>query len=254
MRNIKLLMAFEGTNYHGWQRQFNNPTVQEELERAIRRITCEESAVTGCSRTDAGVHAENYICNFMTHSMIDCYRLPLALNAVMPRDIRVYHAQDVPEAFHATLDAKEKTYRYLVKNSAHQDPFLRNFAWHYPHAIDVSKMKSVLSCFIGTHDFTSFMCTESEAKTAVRTVKNLDFSYHKERDIFEFEITADGFLYNMVRIIVGTLIYVGNGKIAANAVPSIIEAKDRRVAGVTAPAHGLRLYRIVYEGGEESAE
>ena len=252
MRNIKLEMAFEGTNYHGWQRQFNNPTVQEELEQAIRRITCENSSVLGCSRTDAGVHAENYVSNFTTESSIDCYRLPLALNAVMPRDIRVYRAEDVPLSFHATLDAKEKTYRYLVKNAAHQNPFLRNFAWHYPHEIDIPRMKSVMPHFCGTHDFTSFMCTDSEAKTAVRTVKNLSVSPVDENGLLEFEITANGFLYNMVRIIVGTLVYVGNGKISAADIPSIIEAKDRRLAGITAPAHGLRLYRIVYEGGEQS--
>ena len=250
MRNIRLNLAFDGTNYHGWQRQTNNPTVQEELERAIQRITCEESSVLGCSRTDAGVHAENYVCNFQTHSMIDCFRLPLALNAVMPRDIRVYSATEVPLDFHATLDATEKAYRYLVKNSAHQNPFLRNFAWHYPHAIDLDKIESVLRHFIGTHDFTSFMCTDSEAKTAVRTVKSLSLRV-KDDGLLEFEISADGFLYNMVRIIVGTLIYVGNEKIPAEDIPSIILAKDRRIAGITAPAHGLRLYRITYEGGKE---
>lgn len=249
MRNIKLELAFDGTNYHGWQRQNNNPTVQEEIEKAIERITCEFSSVLGCSRTDAGVHAENYVCNFTSNTSIDCFRLPLALNAVMPKDIRIYRAEDVPMEFHATLDATEKTYKYLVKNAAHQNPFLRNYAWHYPHTVDVDLMKSVIPHFCGTHDFTSFMCTDSDAKSPVRTVKSL--SVEQKDDLLEFSITADGFLYNMVRIIVGTLIYVGNQKIPAEDIPMIMDAKDRRLAGVTAPAHGLRLYRIVYKGGEE---
>ena len=249
MRNIKLELAFDGTNYHGWQRQNNNPTVQEEIEKAIERITCEFSSVLGCSRTDAGVHAENYVCNFTSNTSIDCFRLPLALNAVMPKDIRIYRAEDVPPEFHATLDATEKTYKYLVKNAAHQNPFLRNYSWHYPHDVDVDLMQRVIPHFCGTHDFTSFMCTDSDAKSPVRTVKHL--SVEKKDDLLEFSVTADGFLYNMVRIIVGTLIYVGNQKIPASDIPHILEAKDRRLAGVTAPAHGLRLYRIVYKGGEE---
>ncbi len=244
MRNIKLHIAFEGTNYHGWQRQHDSITVQECLEKAIERITCEFSSVLGCSRTDAGVHAEHYCCNFTTESTIPCYRLPLALNAVLPKDIRVYEAEDVPLEFHATLDAKRKTYRYIVKNAAHQNPFLRNFSWHYPHDVDFELMKSVTHHFCGTHDFTSFMCTDSEAKSAVRTVHHL--SVEQKDDLFIFEISADGFLYNMVRIIVGTLIYVGNKKIPAEDIPRIIEAKDRRLAGVTAPAQGLRLFKIEY--------
>lgn len=244
MRNLKLTIAFDGTDYFGWQRQNDRLTVQETIERAVSRITNAKTSVLGCSRTDAKVHAEEYVCNFMTESDISTYKLPLALNAVMPKDVRVFRCEEVPLSFHATLDATKKTYRYQVVNAPHQNPFLRNYAWHFPLPLDLEKMEGVTHHFLGEHDFTSFMCTDAEVKTAVRTIYDLNVT--RNENCFSITVSANGFLYNMVRIIAGTLVYVGCGKIAPEEIPHIIEAKDRRLAGMTAPPHGLRLIKVDY--------
>lgn len=243
-RNIKLSLMYDGTDYHGFQRQKNGITIQQCLEEAIEKITGEKTTVTGCGRTDAGVHAKNYTANFLTSSKIPCEKLSLALNANLNKDIRVFYAEDVSPEFHARYSAKNKTYTYKIVNKPFMDVFLSKYSWFYPVKLDVGKMKEAAKHIVGKHDFASFMAAGSPVKSTVRTVLNLEIC---ENDgVIDIDVTADGFLYNMVRIIVGTLVCVGNGKLCAEDIPAIIKSGIRENAGVTAPAEGLSLKKTVY--------
>ncbi|MDP4132409.1 MAG: tRNA pseudouridine(38-40) synthase TruA [Bacillota bacterium] len=244
MNNVKLWLSFDGTDFHGFQRQDNGYTVQQALEEAICKITEEKSCIFGCSRTDAGVHARTYCANFKTNSSIPIEKLPLALNTKLPESIRINKAELDFDDFHASFSAIGKTYEYIICNRSILDPFISRYSWHYPKQLDYLKMNKASEYFIGEKDFSAFMATGGQAKTTVRNVYELILT---ENDgILNIKISANGFLYNMVRIIVGTLIYCGNGKIDPLDIPEIILSKDRKRAGITAPAKGLSLVNVYY--------
>lgn len=243
-QKFKLILAYDGTNYHGWQRQQNGVTVQEIVEDAVSRIMGENTAVTGCSRTDAGVHAQKFVCSFFADTTIPAEKLPFVLNTVLPPDIRARGCETAPEDFNARFDAVRKTYKYRILNAPFADPFLRNYAWHYPAGLDFGKMRAACDIIRGEKDFRCFMAAGSRVKN---TVRNLDvLGAEKEDSLITVTASANGFLYNMVRIITGTLVYVGNGKLALDELADLVERGDRRLLGITAPPQGLRLYDVEY--------
>lgn len=244
MKNIKLTIEYDGTNYHGWQSQANSISVQEELEKALKRLIGKECTVTGASRTDAGVHAYGQTANFYTDSSIPPEKYFLALNSILPGDIAIVKSEEVSLDFHSRYWAKGKTYKYLIYNSRHPSALLRNRAFYVPVPLNAEKMKQASSFILGTHDFAAFQAAGSSAKTSVRTVTGI--SVKKSDDIIEMCISGNGFLYNMVRIIAGTLVEVGIGKIPADDIKTIIENRDRRRAGRTAPPQGLYLVEVFY--------
>lgn len=244
MKNIRILLKYDGTDFHGYQIQKNGYTVQEALSSAIYSVTGEKSDVIGCSRTDAGVHAKMYCANFFSKTKIPMGKLPLALNTKLPPSVRVNFAEIVEDGFHSTFSAKEKTYQYIIDTNMIADPFLSRYSWHYPYKIDFSKMKKASKYIVGKHDFSAFASAGRQTKTTVRTVKKIKL--YRKKGIIKIEITADGFLYNMVRIIVGTLVYTGIGKIKTKNIPDIILSHDRSKAGITAPPEGLTLISVVY--------
>jgi len=242
--NYKLHLMYEGTHYAGWQRQQNAVTVQGELERVLAVLTRENLAVTGISRTDAGVHAADFKANFHTEAELDTRRLCRSLNALLPRDIRVTSVELCPDTFNARFDPITKTYLYRLDISEYGNVFYKNFSWHVPRLPYPDRMEQAASYFIGTHDFSAFMAQGSSAKTFTRTISE---SYIESHDEFlDYYITGNGFLYNMVRIITGTLVAVGKGKILPEEIPAIILSKDRTRAGMTAPPQGLTLFKAHY--------
>lgn len=249
MRNIKLELRFDGRNYHGWQIQPNAVTVQEKVSSAVSEITKEAIKVFGCSRTDSGVHANHFVSSFKTNSKIPTDRIPFALNSLLPADIVCTGAYEMEESFHAIASAKRKTYLYKIENSHIGNPFLAGLVWHYPAKLDIEKMRLAARYFLGTHDFLGFAAAGFSAKTTERTIYELEVT--KDEDIINIKVTGDGFLYNMVRIITGTLVWVGIGKIAPSDIPKIIKSKRRENAGITAPPDGLYLWRVYYEEKEE---
>ncbi len=247
MRNVLMSLRYDGTNYHGWQVQKNAVTVQEVFQGALARLLGEDVDIKGCSRTDAGVHANMYCVSAKIDSKIPCDRLKMALTRFLPRDIAVTGAVEVPLDFHARYSCSGKEYVYKIWNEPVRNPFWHGRAFHYWYHLDVEKLDSAAKNFIGTHDFTSF-CTldKRNPENMVRTVKA--FSVERNGGLVEMRVTADGFLYNMVRIMVGTLLRVAMGRIEPQEIPDIISAKDRAKAGPTAVAHGLYLNRVFYDG------
>lgn len=247
MRNVLMSLCYDGTNYHGWQVQKNAVTVQEVFQGALARLLGEDVDIKGCSRTDAGVHANMYCVSAKIDSKVPCDRLKMALNRFLPRDIAVTGAVEVPLDFHARYSCSGKEYVYKIWNEPVRNPFWHGRAFHYWYHLDVEKLDSAAKNFIGTHDFTSF-CTldKGNPDNMVRTVKA--FSVERNDGLVEMRVTADGFLYNMVRIMVGTLLRVAMGRIEPQEIPDIILAKDRAKAGPTAVAHGLYLNRVFYDG------
>ncbi len=243
-QKFRLVIAYDGTAYHGWQRQLNGITVQEIMEDTISRIVGEDTAVTGCSRTDAGVHARKFVCSFFADTTVPAEKLPFVLNTMLPPDIRAQGCETAPEDFNARFDAVRKTYKYQIFNAPFADPFLRNYAWHYPVRLDFGKMEAACDIIRGEKDFRCFMAAGSKVKNTVRNLSELRI----ERDGSLITVTAssNGFLYNMVRIIVGTLVYVGNGKLGLDGLADLVERGDRRLLGITAPPQGLRLYDVFY--------
>lgn len=244
MRNVKLTIQYDGTHYHGWQTQKNAETVQETVENAVMRITGAKSAVVGCGRTDAGVHAVHFAANFKTETKIPCEKLPLALNAYLPPDIICICAEEVPNDFNARYSAKRKRYTYFIQNTKFPDAFKINYSWHFPYRLDADAMKRAAEAFLGEHDFVGFAASGFTVKTTVRTIYSLDV---EETDGgVKIDVCGNGFLYNMVRIIAGTLAFVGCGKINAEDMADIIASRDRRRAGITAPPQGLFLSEVYY--------
>ncbi|MDR0905107.1 MAG: tRNA pseudouridine(38-40) synthase TruA [Oscillospiraceae bacterium] len=253
-RNIALRLSYDGSRYHGWQEQPRDVTVAGTLTAAISRVCGDVTHVTGCGRTDAGVHALRYCANFRTASTIPAERIPLAVNTLLPPDIAVSHAIDAQEDFNAILSCVKKEYTYKIVNSRLRDPFLHNRAYFYARPLDLGAMSRAAGFFVGTHDFAAVRSVGTETKTTVRTVHWCEVV----RDGAEvtIRVCADGFLYNMVRAIVGTLLYVSEGKIAVEDIPRLLESGDRRLAGPTVPPSGLYLSRIWYDGdvGEMMSE
>ena len=245
MKNIKITISYDGTAYHGWQVQENAITIQQTLETSLGKLfKTSPPSVTGCGRTDTGVHAKKYVCNFFADTSMPMEKLPFALNTKLPPDIVCLFAEEVPESFDARRSAIKKTYSYYIKNSQFPDAFTRNYTWHFKYNLDIDKMKKAAKAFLGTHDFYGFAASGFTVKTTVRTIYSLDIEKHG--DILAIHITGNGFLYNMVRIIAGTLAFVGTGKIPAENMEEIISSRDRKRAGITAPSSGLFLSEVYY--------
>lgn len=244
MRNIKLTVSYDGTAYVGWQRQKNGVSVQEVIEKALRKIAGERVRLIGAGRTDSGVHASGQVANFRTNSRLAPERIKRALNSRLPEDIAVSAADEVGPDFHAQFSARRKRYRYTILNSDSCDPFVRKFAAHYPYRLDLPAMRKAARYLVGKHDFRAFQNSGSVRKDTVRTVRKI--AVEKNGPLIYIDIEADGFLYNMARNIAGTLIEVGRGKMPASGAKAILSGKDRRYCGPTAPAHGLCVIKVIY--------
>lgn len=245
MRNLLLTISFLGTAYHGWQIQKNAVTVQQRLQEALKAVLGKQPEIKGCSRTDTGVHAERFCVSVKTESRIPCDRLPVALNVNLPKDIAVVSCIEVPDDFHARYSAKGKRYVYKILNTPLRNPFYEDLALHFPQPIDEKKLNEACHAYIGTHDFAAFCSSGSSVTDTVRTV--FDAKVWREDDIVIFSVSADGFLYNMVRIMAGTLLAVAEGKISEESIPEIINSKKRSYAGITAPPCGLYLKEVFYD-------
>ena len=250
MRRIRMIVEYDGTNYSGWQRQLNAMSVQEKLENALRRLTLEQDlTIVGASRTDAGVHAFSQNVHFDTLSRIPADKFAFALNTMLPNDIRIRKSMRVRDDFHARFQAKRKQYRYLFYNSPHASAIFRNHTAHVMYHLDEESMNEEAQAMLGTHDFAPFAASGSEVKDTVRTIYSVFVK--RQGDIIEMLVEGNGFLYNMVRILAGTLIGVGTGKIDKGAIQRALQSGSRLDLGVTAPPHGLTLMRIDYEDAEE---
>ncbi len=244
MRNLLFQISYDGTNYHGYQCQDGQITIQSELERVLNTLTGENLRITGCGRTDAGVHAIRYYFNVHTMSPIPCDRFVLAMNSLLPCDITVRECTEVPPDFHARFSPKYKTYVYKILNQRNPEALSCKRSYFYPIPLDVEKMQDACSLIVGEKDFRCFMASGGQVKTTVRNVTELTVT--KTGNEIEIRISANGFLYNMVRIITGTLIQIGNGKMTKEELNNIIESKCRTDAGMTVPPHGLYLYDVYY--------
>ncbi len=236
---------YVGTAYHGWQAQKNAATVQEALEKALSTVVCHPVKCTGAGRTDAGVHAETYIANFRTTSSIPCDRIPLAVNTRLPDDIVVVKATEVPDAFNAIGSCLKKEYTYRIYNSRLGNAFYVDRAWFYPKHLDEGLIQRAADCFVGTHDFSAVRAVGTEVRSPVRTVYYFQIS--RTGDLIECRVCANGFLYNMVRAMVGTCVYAAEGKFAPEDVSAILESRDRTAAGPTVPPGGLYMTKLWYE-------
>ena len=246
MRNIKIILEYDGTRYHGWQRQGDTITIQKVLEESISKITQENIRVIGSGRTDAGVHAISQVANFRTNSNIGVRNLFNGINSVLPWDIVVKELAEVDAAFHARYDTKSKVYLYQIFNGPVRSALYRNCAWFKREPLDMGRMKEAALLLKGTFDFSSFCAANCGIKDHVRTILDIDMEINHQ-DMIKIFIEANGFLKYMVRNIVGTLVDVGKGKISPAELMGIVEAKDRRRAGITAPAHGLFLKEVRYK-------
>jgi tRNA pseudouridine38-40 synthase len=244
VRNIKIIIEYDGTNYCGWQRQNNVITIQEKVEKAIEMLTGEETKITGSSRTDSGVHAKGYTGNFYTNSKIPVGKFTGAINSKLPIDIVILHSFEVSNEFHSRYNSTGKLYSYSILNRPELVALGRNYIYHHKRILDIDAMNLATKYFIGRHDFSAFKNLGSSVKTSVRTITRLDIV--KNEDTIKIYIAADGFLYNMARIIVGALIRVGEGKIKPSEIKNIIGSKDRSKAGKSAPSCGLCLEEVFY--------
>ena len=245
MRNIALKLMYNGTAYHGWQVQKNAVSVAETLQKALTMVCGNAAKLTGCGRTDAGVHAEHYIANFHTDSRIPIDRLPFAVNTHTPEDIVVKEAFDMPEDFNAIGSCLKKEYTYRIYNSRIKNPFYVNRAYFYPKHLDEAVMDRAARAFEGTHDFRAVRSVGTETRTTVRTIY---YCYViRAGELLELKVCANGFLYNMVRAIPGTVLYAAEGKLTAEDIPVILDSGDRTLAGPTVPPGGLYLTKLWYE-------
>ena len=249
MRYLKLTVTYDGADYVGWQVQDNGVSVQEKLEAAWQRVTGESVRITASGRTDSGVHARAQVCSIKTETDLPCERLAFALTATTPFDISVLSVVPAPEGFHAIRDATSKTYRYQIQYGRILDVLNRHQYWFVPKQLDTGAMQMAAELLCGTHDFESFQAKGAERLTTVRTVSQLDIETYQKGDFryLDVVISADGFLYNMVRNIVGTLIRVGTRRKPPEWVLDVLARKDRKAAGQTAPAHGLFLEQVNYD-------
>ena len=244
MRNFLVRMAYNGAAYHGFQRQTNAVTVQQTVEEALCALLNESITINGCSRTDAGVHAKEYCFTFGTETTINERGLLIGLNDKLPDDIGIMSCGEVPEGFHARFDCRGKEYLYIVHNSAIKDPFLKDTALRWRKHIDEELLDIEAKAFIGEHDFRAFCSADTTAETTVRRI--YDFTVTREGELVKLRVSGSGFLYNMVRIMVGTLIYISDGKLKQGCIPELLECRDRTLAGLTVPPQGLYLNRVFY--------
>jgi tRNA pseudouridine38-40 synthase len=254
VRNLRFILSYDGTAYFGFQTQPRGNTIQDYLEKAIQTLTGETVKVISSGRTDAGVHARGQVFNFTTSSVIPVERWCLALNTRLPKDIVVLNAEEVPLSFHSRKDAKRKTYCYTIRTSRFPDVFNRPYEFHHPTALNVEAMKESLPCLIGEHDFSSFCTVRTDKEVRVRTIyeARLEIEYEAgnksdKASRIRLFISGSGFLYNMVRIIVGTLLQIGEGKRSSSDMQHILNARSRQAAGPTAEARGLILWSVDYD-------
>ena len=245
MRNIKITIEYDGKDFNGWQKQPDKLNIQGTIEQAIERITGEKVELNASGRTDAGVHAIGQVANFKTNYELPIEKWPLALNANLKKSIVIKSVEEVEERFHSRLTCKKKTYRYIINNSKYGTAIYRNLETHIPQKLDVEKMKNAVKYFEGEHDFKAFKASGTSSKSSVRTIYKAEVIEMPDERIY-IELTGSGFLYNMVRIISGTLVEVGLGKIKPEAIPEIIESKQREQAGKTLPPNGLYLVKVEY--------
>ena len=244
MKRILLTISYDGTNYSGWQKQKNAMTVQGEFDKACSTLFKTDIESIGASRTDAGVHALGQRAVIDVDTSIPAEKIPLALNPLLPDDIVVTHAEEVGADFNPRFKALKKTYEYSIYNAPFRNPLYRNYSEYVRCELDLDSMRTACEAFVGEHDFRAFCASGNSSKTTVRTIYSLDIE--KDGDFIKIRVTGNGFLYNMVRIIAGTLIYVGEGRIAPDDLPEIIASGDRRKAGKTAGPSGLVLVKIMY--------
>ena len=245
MRNIKLTIEYDGKDFNGWQKQPTKLNIQGTIEQAIKQITGEDVELNASGRTDAGVHALGQVANFKTNSQIPIEKFAIAINSKLKRSIVIKKAEEVDERFHSRLSCKKKTYRYIINNSPEGTAIYRNLETHIPQKLDLSQMKKAIKYFEGEHDFKAFKASGTSSKSSVRTIYKADI-YQENEKIF-IEITGNGFLYNMVRIIVGTLVEVGLGTIKPEKIIDIIQQGKRENAGKTFPPNGLYLLKVMYD-------
>ena len=251
-RRFRLIVEYDGTAYCGWQRQINGPSVQQTLEEALSRLTQESVSLVGSSRTDAGVHARGLCAHFDSATRIPAEKLAFALNTMLPGDVRIRESSLAPEGFHARFSACGKVYRYAFCNARHDRAIGRQYAAHIPLPLDVAAMQREADSLLGTHDFAAFAASGSVARSTVRTIYRAQVT--RRGDEVTLLVLGDGFLYNMMRIIAGTLAEVGTGKRPEGAIDRAIATGDRLALGQTAPARGLTLEAVLYEGDEARAE
>lgn len=244
MRNIKLTLEYDGTNYAGWQRQTNAVTVEQKVEEAIEKLTGNHCEVIGSSRTDSGVHARAYVCNFFTDSAIPENKLKGAINNFLPEDIVARECEEVSLDFHSRFCSKGKRYIYTVFNGRQRPVILRNYTYYYHRELNIENMKKAAKYLVGTYDFSAFKNKGSKPRNSIRTVTEVGIV--KKGDFVIFTVTGNAFLYNMVRIIVGTLLDVGCGRFEVDYIKYILDSKDRSKAGKSAPAAGLLLDEVFY--------
>ena len=245
MRNIRLTIEYDGKDFNGWQKQPTKLNIQGEIERAIESVTGERIELIGSGRTDAGVHALGQVANFKTESSIPIDKIPIALNTNLKRSIRILKAEEVDENFHSRYHCKKKTYRYVIHNTENGTAIYRNLEYHFSKKLNVDAMNKAAQYFMGEHDFKGFKASGTSSKSSVRTIYQAKV-YQEDEKVY-IELTGNGFLYNMVRIIAGTLIDVGIEKILPEEIPAIIQSGDRTKAGKTLPPYGLYLVKVEYE-------
>lgn len=245
MRNIKLTIEYDGKEFNGWQKQPSKLNIQGTIEQAIKTITGENVDLQASGRTDAGVHALGQVANFKTNSNIPIEKMSIAINCNLKKSIRIVKAEEVEERFHSRLSCKRKTYRYIINNSEIPSAIYRNLETHIPYKLDIEKMKQAVKYFEGEHDFKAFKASGTSSKSSIRTIYKAEVLKMPNNRIY-IELTGNGFLYNMVRIIAGTLVDVGTGEIKPEDIEKIIESKDRTNAGKTLPPQGLYLVCVNY--------
>ncbi len=244
MRNIKLTIEYDGKDFNGWQKQPNKLNIQGTIEQAIKSITGEDVELNASGRTDAGVHALGQVANFKTNSQIPIEKFAMAINSKLKKSIIIKKAEDVDERFHSRLNCKKKTYRYIINNSPEGTAIYRYLETHIPQKLNFEKMKQALKYFEGEHDFKAFKASGTSSKNSIRTIYETNIYENEDRIIIE--LTGNGFLYNMVRIIVGTLVEVGMGKIEPSQIENILKEGKRENAGKTLPPNGLYLLEVKY--------
>lgn len=246
MRNIRLTIEYDGKEFNGWQKQPNKLNIQGNLEKVISDLTKEEIEIIGSGRTDAGVHALGQVANFKTNSNIPIEKFAIAINSRIKQSIRIKKAEEVDEKFHSRLSCKRKTYRYVINNSNCESAIYRNLETYIPFKLDIEKMQKAAKLFEGEYDFKAFKASGTSSKSSVRKIYKAEVTKQNNNRIY-IELTGNGFLYNMVRIIAGTLVEVGEGKITPESITEIIDSKNREKAGKTLPARGLFLLKVEYD-------
>lgn len=245
-RNIALRLSYDGSRYHGWQIQKNDITVGETVQTALSKICGHPVTLVGCGRTDAGVHALRYCANFHTNSRIPIEKIPLAVNSHLPLDIAVSDAVHAPDDFNAIGSCIKKEYVYRIHNSVIRNPFWNSRVCFYPSKLDFTRMSAACTAFVGTHDFAAVRSVGTVTKSTIRTIYHCNAT--QNGDMIEIAVCANGFLYNMVRAIVGTTVYAAHGKIEPDNIQALLETRDRKLTGPTMPAAGLYMSRLWYEG------